>query len=314
MTSESRLARRHPAGARFDWWEAPDGQRLRIMDWSQAKPEKARGDLLFLGGRSDFIEKYIESYDHWHRSGWNVTAMDWRGQGLSRGKTAPENPESFDRLVEDLAGFLEAMRATSAGPGPLVAIGHSMGGHLLLRALADRSLKLEAAVLVAPMILANSDPVPDWMAPNFAEFMCVMGFRSRPMWKSPAVLNRPGSKRQSLLTACRERYEDELFWWQQHPEFRLGAPSWGWMRAAYRSSLSAFTRDKLSRIKVPLLFLGTSRDRLVSPAAIARAAALVPNAELAMFDDCAHEILREEDEARDDALKRIDDFLAARAS
>ena len=280
------------------------------MDWLQPEAARGRGHLLFAGGRSDFIEKYLEAYAHWHETGWNVTTFDWRGQGLSRGSLAPENPESFDRLTEDLADFVGDWRRGSKSGGPFVAIAHSMGGHLLLRGLVDHQLPLDKAVLIAPMLLVNSAPVPDWLAPNFAEFMCLVGLGGQPMWKTPKALNRPGSQRQSLLTACRERYEDELWWWEQHPEFRLGAPSWAWMRAAFRSS-SAFTREKLSKVSLPLLLIGTERDRLVSAAAIARVAGLLPRAELLMFPDCAHEILREEDRVRDEALDRIDQFLAA---
>ena len=280
------------------------------MDWLQPEAARARGQLLFAGGRSDFIEKYLEAYAHWHEAGWNVTTFDWRGQGLSRGSLAPENPESFDRLTEDLADFVGDWRRSSKSDGPFVAIAHSMGGHLLLRGLVDHQLPLDKAVLIAPMLLVNSAPVPDWLAPNFAEFMCLVGLGGHPMWKTPKALNRPGSQRQSLLTACRERYEDELWWWEQHPEFRLGAPSWAWMRAAFRSS-ATFTREKLLKVSLPLLLIGTERDRLVSAAAIARVARLLPRAELMMFPDCAHEILREEDRVRDKALDRIDQFLAA---
>ena len=311
MAAESRsFARSPPSEALFGWWQAADGQRLRRMDWRQPAGIRPRGRMLFAGGRSDFIEKYLESYAHWHRAGWDVTAFDWRGQGLSRGELAPENPESFDGLVDDLSGFIADWRAE--GDGPFVAIGHSMGGHVLLRALIDRSIGLDAVVLVAPMLLVNSAPVPDWLAPNFAELMCLIGMRAQPMWKTPRALNRPGSQRQSLLTGCRERYEDELWWWGEQPEYRLGAPSWGWMRAAFRSS-AAFTPDKLARVEVPVLLVAARHDRLVSAAAIARVARLLPRSELHMFDDSAHEILREEDRIRDFALERIDAFLETNA-
>jgi lysophospholipase len=314
MSFESRLARSLPQGSRFGWWQAADSQRLRVMDWLQAEPSEAKGSLLFAGGRSDFIEKYLEAYGHWHAAGWNVTAFDWRGQGLSRGALAPENPENFDGLVSDLGDFLADWRARPGQEGPYVAIGHSMGGHLLLRTLVDRRPDIDKAVLIAPMILVNSAPVPDWLAPGFAELMCQVGLRDRPMWKTPPALNRPGSHRQSLLTGCRERYEDELYWWEEHPEFRLGAPSWGWMRAAFRSSATAFTREKLATVDIPILLIATEQDRLVSSPAISRIASLLPKAELLMFPDCAHEILREENAVRDQALERIDRFLAAESA
>lgn len=306
MTAESRLTRIRPPDAVFTNWAAPDGQNLRRMEWSQPAGARARGSLLFAGGRADFIEKYLEAYAWWHQAGWNVTAFDWRGQGLSRGERAPENPESFDPFVEDLDGFIAEWR--SAHQGPFVAIGHSMGGHLLLRTLVDKSPPLDAVVLIAPMILVNSAPIPDWLAPNFAELMCLVGQRGQPMWKTPRAMNRPGSRRQALLTGCRERYEDELWWWEQEPDFHLGAPSWGWMRAAFRSS-AAFNRKKLAAIDVPVLLIGTERDRLVSPAAIRRVAASLPRAELEMFADAGHEILREVDPIRLEAMARIDRFL-----
>ena len=311
MNAESRLGRSHPAGAVFAGWTASDGQVLRRMDWPQPAGARVRGNLLFAGGRADFIEKYLETYAHWHERGWDVSAFDWRGQGKSRGDRAPENPESFDSFVEDLEALVADWRR--GGAGPFAAIGHSMGGHLLLRTLVDRAPALDAAVLVAPMILANSAPIPAWLAPDFAELMCRIGFRGQPMWKAPPALNRPGSRRQALLTSSRERYEDELHWWREEPVFRLGAPSWGWMRAAYRSASASFTADRLKQVRLPLLILATERDRLVSPAAIRRVAGLLPNAELEMLDDSAHEILREVDPIRSRALARIDDFLDQRA-
>ena len=158
-----------------------------------------------------------------------------------------------------------------------------MGGHLLLRTLVERRPALDAAVLVAPMIGVNSAPVPAWLAPTFADTMCRLGYSAQPMWKTPRLLSRPGSQRQHFLTGSRARYEDELFWWKQEPGFNLGAPSWGWLRAAFRSAAAAFTPERLAAVELPILILGTERDRLVSPAAIRRVARLLPRAELHMF-------------------------------
>jgi lysophospholipase len=60
---------------------------------------------------------------------------------------------------------------------------------------------------------------------------------------------------------------------------------------------------------VPVLLLGTERDRLVSPEAIRDAARWLPGAELRMYPAAGHEILREADPVRLDALATIDDFL-----
>src|SRR5262245_29857691 len=76
--------RAHPKGAAFDVWSAPDGTPLRRLTWRQSGRRKVRGNLLFAGGRGDFIEKYLETLGDWHGAGWNVTSFDWRGQGRSQ--------------------------------------------------------------------------------------------------------------------------------------------------------------------------------------------------------------------------------------
>ena len=66
----------------------------------------------------------------------------------------------------------------------------------------------------------------------------------------------------------------------------------------------------MREISIPVLVLGTFGDRLVSPAAIPRAAARIPNSTLKMFDtSVAHEILRERDGPRDEAIALIDALL-----
>jgi lysophospholipase len=309
MEKEQHPWRAHPPGARFETWTAPDGWGLRRMDWPQAGGRKARGSLIFAGGRGDFIEKYLEAFAHWHDRGWNLTAFDWRGQGGSQGSGFAF--DSFDVLVGDLAALLADW--LGATPGPHVAVGHSMGGHLLLRTIVDNKPALDAAVLVAPMILVNSGPIPSWLAPGLADTMSRLGFRNMPMWKTPPALQRPGSQRQKLLTGSRQRYEDEAWWWEKHPAWNLGAPTWGWTRAAYRSAAAAFTAERLGQVDLPVLLLGADRDRLVSPAEIRRVARQLANAELEMFPVSGHEILREADPVRRAALARIDAFLESRA-
>ena len=56
--------------------------------------------------------------------------------------------------------------------------------------------------------------------------------------------------------------------------------------------------------------IGTRGDQLVSPAAIPHFAARLPNCTLKMFEpDVAHEILRERDGPRDEAIALIDVLL-----
>lgn len=293
-----------PADATLGTWHAPDGWAHRRLDWPAAGPQ--RGNLLFAGGRGDFIEKYLEPIHHWHGRGWTVTAFDWRSQGGSRGDIVGGHLDSLDLLVDDLDALIADWRAAS--PGPHVVIAHSMGGHVLARTLAERAPAIDAAVLVAPMMMVNSAPLPPLAAWCTASLLSLTGLARTPIWKSPSAPPPPGSRRQTFLTGSRERYEDELWWWEKEPGYNLGGPSWAWLTAALRSC-AALTPGKLAKIATPTLILGTERDRLVSPAAIRSAAAAIPGAELLMFDDAGHEILREADPIRLKALAAIDSFL-----
>lgn len=300
-----------PAGATFSTWAAGDGWKIRRLDWPQAPGSGARGSIIFANGRGDFIEKYLEPLAHWHGLGWNVTSFDWRSQGESRGNIRGGHLDSFEALTADGAALIKAWSAEA--PGPHVAIGHSMGGHLLLRIIAEQRLLLDAAVLVAPMLGINSWPLPPGLAQLIAQSFCMLGWSRVPVWRAGSHFREgEGPHRSRILTSCTERYSDELWWLQQRPGFSLGAPSWGWLSAAYRS-IAQLTPARLKDVHVPILLLGTETDRLVSAAAIRSAAGLLPEAELIMYPDAGHELLRESDPVRLDALARIDSFLHARA-
>ena len=274
------------------------------MDWPQPADATIRGTLLFAGGRGDFIEKYLECYAYWHARGWHVTAFDWRGQGASRGNLVDGNLNNFEVLIDDLSALI-ADRHTGSD-GPHVAIAHSMGGHMLLRTVVDRRPALDAVVLVAPMLRINSAPLPSVLAPMISEFMCRVGRSDAPVWRPPEVPPPVGSRRQHYLTSSDERYADELWWWEQEPAFHLGGASWGWVRAAFRSAAATFRPSRLATVETPVLLIGAEHDRLVSAAAIRETARWLPRAELKMYPDAAHEILREADPIRLDALATID--------
>ena len=70
-----------PAEAVESIWHAADQWAIRRIDWQGANPP--RGSLLFLPGRGDHYEKYLETLAYYADAGWRVTAIDWRGQGES---------------------------------------------------------------------------------------------------------------------------------------------------------------------------------------------------------------------------------------
>jgi lysophospholipase len=308
MTQEIFDRRRYPDGMELGSWQADDGWALRTAKLP-ALSGTPRGSILFQTGRGDMIEKYLESCAHWSADGWNIAAFDWRGQGGSGRFLSNPNighVEDFGRWTKDLAGFVSDWKRDHCGPH--IVMGHSMGGHLVLRALLERSVSVDAAVLIAPMLGFETSFVPvSWVAAIVQRYAAFAP--ERLAWAANERPSLPGTSRQKFLTHDVSRYQDELWWQSQKPELVLGPPSLNWLAQAYRSTIWTAEAGRLEALETPLLIVGTDGDRLVSPRAIRRFAGRIPTATLKMFGkDAAHELLREKDGVRNEVLTFIAGF------
>lgn len=300
-----------PNTAEFTRWTASDGHRLRRFHWPAQG--RSRGSILFQGGRGDMVEKYLEVLDHWHGQGWSITSFDWRGQGGS-GRLTPAGNCGH---ITDFADYISDLRAfagewQSENPGPHVVMGHSMGGHLVLRALVERAIEPDAAVLIAPMLGLKS-PMGAWFGENLAKLLGGMGNTARPAWKAnerPYTTN----SRASLLTHDADRYADEQWWHDHDPHIVTGPPSWKWLIEAFRSTRELRANPGLRTMTVPTLGLIAEHDGLVDAKAALATLGKLPDVRLVRFGkESAHEILREVDEVRNRAIGEIDLFLQSRA-
>ncbi len=217
--------------------------------------------------------------------------------------------EDFARWVADLAAFWREWSAHR--PGPHFLVGHSMGGHLALRAVAEGSVRPDALVLSAPML----GFLPEWLPRTVQRFaaglMCRVGDPRRPAWKWSEKPGEVPEGRARLLTHDANRYADEMWWRQARPELAMGPGSWGWVRAGLASMAGLDRPAALEAVDLPVLLLAVSGDALVSARAIGRVAARLPRGEHVLFGpEAYHEVLREADPVRDRALAAIEDFLA----
>lgn len=306
-----------PAQASESSWSARDGHSIRRIDWTQSSDLSARGAILFMPGRGDAYEKYLETLHQWYVDGWSITAADWRGQaGSGRlGKDATTgHVEDFTIWTEDLAAFWADWIIHT--PGPHIIAAHSMGGHIVMRALVDQVIAPlpDAVVLSAPMLGMAGPPLPLSVLHTIAIMMTRMGDPTRPAWK---MGEKPGDlpeNRADLLTHDLDRYEDELWWRDHRPELAMGPGSWGWLERAYASWRRLEEPGALEAVSVPTLIVSTSEDKLVSHPANVRAAKRLPKGEMMEFGaEARHEILREVDKVRDVVMHGIARFLDSAA-
>ena len=290
-------------------WAMADGWQVRTAIWPASDP--SRGAILLLTGRGDFIEKYAETLHDLVDAGWGVMSFDWRGQGLSgRLGDAPEKGHcvSFDPWVADLAEIVALFRNSLAGPH--FAIGHSMGGHLLVRHLSSNSGDFTRAALLSPMVGMLTPPLGPRAAAVAARVMTLLGRGGNYVaGGGPRIKAAPGSARQLLLTSDPDRYADEAWWSEANPGLSMGSATWGWLDAAF-ASLRVLHRH-LRRVTTPLLIMIPESDRLVDNAATRAALRNLPDARLEAIAGAGHELLREADARRAAVLARITGFFEA---
>jgi lysophospholipase len=297
-----------PGNAVESHWTAGDGWKIRRIDWNQAR--HSRGSLLFLPGRGDHYEKYLETLAYFADGGWRVSAIDWRGQGGSGRLLADANIghiDDFSTWIADLRAFWSVWKAST--PGPHVVLAHSMGGHLAMRALAEGAVDPVAVAMSAPMLGIRTGGLPLALNHAFARLMCRTGRADRPAWKVSEKPMSPINFRQKILTHDQDRYDDEMAWWALRPEVRLGPPSWRWVERAMASIRLLDEPGRLESIATPILLLATTADQLVSTSRIMTDAKRLPNARTLLFgQEAAHELLREADGVRNHCLSAIDAF------
>ena len=300
--------RKIPDAAEESLWEAIDGWKIRRIDWKQ--DGGSRGSLLFLPGRGDHYEKYLETLAYFADAGWSVTAIDWRGQGGSGRLLADRHVghiDDFATWIADLREFWPIWKSST--PAPHVILAHSMGGHLVMRALAERAVDPDAVAMSAPMLGIQTGGLPLGLNHSAAKLMCVLGRAEQPAWKVSEKPLSPMKLREKILTHDDARYEDELAWWQLRPEVKLGPPSWRWVERAIASIRMLDEPGQLEKITTPILLLATTADQLVSTPRIESDSRRLKCAEIMVFgNEAAHELLREADGVRDRCLIAIDDF------
>jgi alpha-beta hydrolase superfamily lysophospholipase len=248
-----------------------DGLTLHVREWP--RPD-ARGTVLIVHGLGEHIGRYAHIAAQLNAWGWNVVGHDQRGHGASEG--ARGALAQRDDLLRDLALVIDAVRAQN--PGPLVLFGHSLGGLVAARFVAERLRAVDALVLSSPALdpgmnafqrglLAVLGPI----APNLA-----VNNGLKPAWisRDPAVVHA-----YQIDPLVHDRVTPRLV------RFIVDGG------AAVRGAAAAW--------RVPTLLMWAGSDRCVAPAGSAAFAAAAPRDLVSAreFKPLFHEIFNEPEQA-----------------
>ncbi|MFQ5564195.1 MAG: alpha/beta fold hydrolase [Parvularculaceae bacterium] len=294
-----------PEGGEVFCLETADGARLRSAVFSARNP---RGGVVLLNGRSEFIEKYFEVVEDLRARRLSVATMDWRGQGLSS-RLLPISEKGhitdFGAFAADLRLFTEEI-ARKRFEGPLILMTHSMGGVPALQLLADGYDAFAGAILCAPMTRLTANPVKRFYARLAARAACALGAsRQSVLGVKEYSLEFEGN----ILTSDPVRHERFRALQAAAPNATLGAPTYGWLKAATDAIDDIHRPGRLDSIKIPIRIVSAARDMLVDSTDHRELAARYERIDCVTVKDALHEILMERDAFRAQYWRAFDAFV-----
>ncbi len=286
----------------------PDGVALRYARWSP--PAGRKGTVCLLQGRAEFIEKYFETVTDLRARGFAVATLDWRGQGLSDRLLADPHKgyvRNFSDYDMDLETFMREVVLPDCPP-PIFALGHSMGGAILLRAARQGHRWFDRIVLSAPMIALRGGRVLG-AARATVRVMRLFGLGGSyvpggdrvPVGSRPFVGN--------MLTSDPVRYARNAAVLEAEPALGVAAPTIAWADSAFKVMSDFAQHSYGAKIRQPILIVGAGRDEVVSTQAIEEFAMRLRAGSHLSVSGAEHEILMEQDRYRGQFWAAFDAFV-----
>lgn len=294
----------------FGFLQARDGIRLRYGCWP-FPGQGGGGAVAVLGGRAEFMEKYLETIGELNTRGFHVFSLDWRGQGLSD-RLLPDRSRGYVRTfrdyVADLKLFLdEVVRPNSTGP--LILVAHSMGATVVLHYLRQFPPGVHKAVLLSPMIEFRTNPVPYAIAKGYCLMLAKLG---KAHCNIPSLRRNEsfrGSFTGNCLTHDTVRYHRVRRALQENPHLLISGVTYGWLAASFQAIDAIRRPGFVQTLQTPILVVTAGEDRVVCNDAAGRLVARLPASHSVCIEGAYHEILQEKDEIRSQFWQAFDRFI-----
>lgn len=298
-----------PAGVRAGTITTADRIPIRYARW-EATGAARRGTVVICQGRAEFIEKYFEVVADLRERGFGVLAFDWRGQGGS-GRLLADGRKGHVRRFSDYQTDLETVMSIVGLPDcrpPFYALGHSMGGAILIEAAHAGRTWFDRMVLAAPMVALAQVTRPAVIRPLLSA-MSLTGFGGAVI---PGGSPQPVSMKPfdgNPVTSDPVRYARAASYAEADARLGLGAPTVGWVRQALavtrRFAHPLYTRG----LRQPMLLVGAARDPLIDTSRIEEFGRRLKTGGAVVVPGSLHELMQERDEIRAQFWAAFDAFV-----
>jgi len=269
-----------------------DGLALHLRVWPASQPR--RGLAVLVHGLGEHIDRYDHVARRLNMLGFDVVGYDHRGHGRSPGQRG--GMPADESLCADLGRVIHA--AQSRFDGPLVLVGHSLGGLIAGRFVAEGLQTrpatwwrpVDALVMSSPALDPGTNAVQKLLlavvAPMLPNLAVNNGLKVDWVSRDPAVVQAYAA---DTLVHDRITGRVGLFVARQGPAVIAAAPRW----------------------TTPTLLMWAGADRCVSPAGSAAFAAAAPRDVVTVreWPGLFHEIFNEPEQ--EDVLQAMSEWLAA---
>ena len=272
----------------------PDGQTLVSFAWPWRRDHAPRAHVLLVHGLGEHARRYDALAMWLQNQGIGVWAYDQRGHGLSGGARA--TLPTPDALLDDLDVVWQAFAHAHNSGVPLLVLGHSMGGLVVMRWLQRNNMLQQttmptAAIVSSPALGVYANGVEQCLVKMLARYV-------------PNVRLANGLKLQALShdAAVIQAYQQDPL---VHKYVTPRLVQWIVTNGAHVVSNAA-------QWPLPSLLMYAGADALVNPkAADAFAKAAPANVQTQRLDAAFHEIFNESAPYRDQALATLAHWLDA---
>ncbi|KAJ3267975.1 hypothetical protein HDV01_003622 [Terramyces sp. JEL0728] len=132
---------------------------LYTRTWSPDVDSEIKATLVFIHGLGEHIARYDEMFTYFTENGIQVRAFDQRGFGKTTQKYGVKGRS--DGVATTLADILQVSESLRKEGVPHFAMGHSMGGGLVLRFASVHPDGLAGVVASAPCVAPGATAVPN---------------------------------------------------------------------------------------------------------------------------------------------------------
>ena len=188
---------------------------------------------------------------------------------------------------------------------PLIGIGHSMGGCLMLSAFHNHQEKFHLGILSAPMLGFKNEK----FLKTASSLMNIIRKDTDYLLGSKPNMGIETSFEKNDLTKDPARYNRILRLVRKHPDIRLWGVTNAFVKAVNERLKTIRIKSWAEKITLKILIINNIKDQVVDSKKIKKMSLRLINSQIEEFLHTEHEIFMEKDIYRNQMWEKVDTFL-----